>query len=170
MFRVVETDPGTIRETSPQHGKLRMGGEIDHAADVSGGRTGRCPQVRVAGRAGAIGNRSESIRALMLVVTAQAIRRIWANFLAMVDESLVASDAGLVQGQVGKLLVGGDQALNRLPWSAVTVSAVESLVDLDDRCGGMDVMRAEPYIICHPTERGDHSDDESDDRGACGNR
>ena len=106
----------------------------------------------------------------MLVVTAHAVRRISANFLAMMHESLVASDAGLVQGQVGKILVGGDQALNRLPWSAVTVSAVESLVDLGDRGGRMDVMRAEPYIICHPTERDDHSDDESDDRGACGHR
>lgn len=168
MFRVVESDLGTIREGSSQHGKLRMGGEVDHAADVSGGRTGRCPQVRVAGRAGAIGNRSESIRALMLVVTAHAVWRISTNFLAMMHETLVASDAGLIQGQVGNSLVGGDQALNRLPGSAVTVSAVESLVDLGDRGWRMDVMRAEPYIICHPTERDDHCDDKSDDRGVCG--
>jgi len=122
----------------------------------------------MASRAGAIGNRGESITASMLMVTAHAVWRISENFLAMMHESLVAADAGLIQGHVGKSLVGGDQALNRLPGSAVTVSAVESPVDLGDRSWRMDVMRAEPYIICHPTERDDHSDDKSDDRRVCG--
>ncbi len=165
MLRMVESNYGTIRDGSPQNGKLRVGGKVHHAAEVSGGWTLPCPQVSVAGRAVAIGNRGESIRALVLVVTGHTIRRMYTNFVTMMNESLVATDAGLVQGHVGKFLVGSDQALNRLPWSTMTICAVESVVDLVDRGGRMDVMWAEPCIVCNPGDRDDHSKDKRDDRG-----
>ena len=58
----------------------------------------------------------------------------------MMSESLVAADTGLVHDQVGAVLISGDETAKWLPWSDVTILAVESLVDLGDRAGCMDTM------------------------------
>jgi hypothetical protein len=86
----------------------------------------------------------------------------------MISESLVAADTGLVHDQLGAVLISGDETAEWLPWSDVTVLAVESLVDLGDRAGCMDTMRTQPNIIGYPTEREDQSDDECDRRPMCG--
>jgi hypothetical protein len=78
-------------------------------------------------------------------------------------ESLVALCASLVQGLAGKIQIGGDQVLNGLPLPAVTVPAGESLVDLGDRGRRMDLMRAEPYVVCDPTQREDQGEDQGDE-------
>jgi hypothetical protein len=71
---------------------------------------------------------------------------------------------------VGAVLISGDETAEWLPWSDVTILAIESLVDLGDRTGCMDPMLTKPNIIGHPTQREDQSDDESDRRTMCGDR
>jgi hypothetical protein len=88
----------------------------------------------------------------------------------MMSEPLVAVDAGLVHGQVGAVLIAADETAERLPWSDVTILAVESSVDLGEWAGCMDSMLTPPNIIGHPTEREDQSDDECDRRTMCGDR
>jgi len=170
MLRMVEPDPGAIRPALLQRRELRMGTETGHAAGIASGGAGVGPQVGVACRTRAIGDHRERISVSMLAVAVHAVRCISGYLPAMMSESLVAADTGLVHGHVGAVLIGGDETAEWLPWSDVTILAVESSMDLGERAGCMDSMLTQPNIIGHPTEREDQSNDESDRRAMCGNR
>jgi hypothetical protein len=167
---MVEPDRGAIRPTWLQWRELRMGTETGHASGVASGGAGVGMQVGMACRTRAIEDQGERVDASMLVVAAHASRCISGYLPAMRSESLVAADTGPVHDQVGAILITSNETAEWLPWSDVTILAVESLVDRGDWAGCMDPMLTQPNIIGHPTEREDQSDGEGDRRTMGGDR